>query len=90
MGVNGWEGHDCCVFVKESVERLLKKGTSRVLFDLGDGFSGEAAEYSGADPFVLTPNPNAVVGGNPVGSGVMSSFSSCSIYCPLSFTYSIS
>ena len=41
-----------------------------------------------ADPFVLTPNPNAVVGGNPVGSGVMSSFSSCSIYCPLSFTHS--
>ena len=59
--------------MKESVERLLKKGTSRVLFDLGDDFNKEAAEYNGADPFVLTPNPNAVVGGNPVGSGVMSS-----------------
>ena len=70
------------------MERLLKKGTSRVLFDLGDDFSGEAVEYNGADPFVLTPNPNAVIGGNPVGSGVMSSFSSCSIYCPLSFTHS--
>ena len=70
------------------MERLLKKGTSRVLFDLGDDFNKEAAEYNGADSFVLTPNPNAVVGGNPVGSGVMSSFSSCSIYCPLSFTHS--
>ena len=70
------------------MERLLKKGTSRVLFDLGDDFNKEAAEYNGADSFVLTPNPNAVVGGNPVGSGVMSSFSSCSIYWPLSFTHS--
>ena len=75
--------------MKESVERLLKKGTSRALFDLGDDFNKEAAEYNGADSFVLTPNPNAVVGGNPVGSGVMSSLSSCSVYCPLSFTYSL-
>ena len=75
--------------MKESVERLLKKGTSRVLFDLGDGFSGEAAEYSGADPFVLTPNSNAVIGGNPAGSGMMSSISSCSIYCHPSFTHSL-